>query len=87
MIFFFFNFVSGPLLKEISLNMALESNNSTAINNTRNVMHLYAGHDLSVGMILYFLGNNNIKMPDFGASIHFHLHRDQTLGYIIKVCF
>uniref|UniRef100_A0A2S2R7I7 acid phosphatase n=1 Tax=Sipha flava TaxID=143950 RepID=A0A2S2R7I7_9HEMI len=77
--------ISGPLLKEISLNMELRSNNSN-YNTTRN-MYLYAGHDMSLGTIMFFLGNNRIKLPEFGASIHFHLYQDKTMKYIIKVFY
>lgn len=55
--------------------------------NTPKKMYLYAGHDLSLGTVNYFLGNNITNIPDFGASIHFHLLLDDTMGYIIKVRF
>uniref|UniRef100_A0A2S2R667 acid phosphatase n=2 Tax=Sipha flava TaxID=143950 RepID=A0A2S2R667_9HEMI len=77
--------ISGPLLKEISLNMQLRSDNSN-YKTTKN-MYLYAGHDISLGTVLYFLGNRSIITPDFGASIHFHLYLDKTVGYIVKVFY
>lgn len=64
--------------------MEMQSNSLNS-NTTTQIMHLYSGHDMSLGTMLYFLGNNNTRMPEFGASIHLHLHLDQTLGYIIKV--
>lgn len=48
-------------------------------------MNLYAGHDMSLGTMMYFLGNNITKVPEFGASIHFHLYLDKTMGYIMQV--
>jgi len=48
-------------------------------------MHLYSGHDISVVMAMSFLGNT-INLPDFGASLHFHLyHHDEMNEHTIKV--
>jgi len=52
--------------------------------NTTRKMHLYAGHDISLGMAMRFLGNT-IEWPGFGASLHFHMYYDVTKGYTIKV--
>lgn len=62
--------------------MELRSNNSS--HNTMRKMHLYSGHDISIAMIMGFFGKF-INMPDFGASLHLHLHLDKTIGYTIKV--
>jgi len=69
------------MLKEIGLTMGLHLNNSYY--NTTRKMHLYSGHDITISMVTGFLGN--IKLPDFGASLHFHLYLDKKIGYIIKV--
>ncbi|XP_060879221.1 lysosomal acid phosphatase-like [Metopolophium dirhodum] len=74
--------VIGPLLNEIGLIMESRSNN---YNRTRK-MHLYSGHDISVEMTMSFLGNT-IKLPDFGASLHFHLHYDEINEHTIKMFF
>lgn len=70
------------MLKEIVLDMELRLNNSNS--NAMRKMHLYSGHDISLVMMMNYLGNI-IDMPDFGASIHLHLYLDKTNGYIIKV--
>uniref|UniRef100_A0A2S2QIM0 acid phosphatase n=1 Tax=Sipha flava TaxID=143950 RepID=A0A2S2QIM0_9HEMI len=72
------NIIIGPLIKQISLNMELQSNSPDYIK-TKNNMHLYAGHDMTLGTMMYFLGNNKIKLPDFGASAHFHLYLNKTI--------
>ncbi|XP_025205906.1 lysosomal acid phosphatase-like isoform X2 [Melanaphis sacchari] len=74
--------IIGSLLNEIGLNMESRSNN----NDTRK-MYLYSGHDISVAMAMSFLGNTNIDMPNFGASLHFHLYYDEINEYTIKVYF
>jgi len=60
--------------------MESRSNND----NTTRKMHLYSGHDISVGMAMSFLGHT-IEWPDFGASLHFHMYHDISNGYIVKV--
>lgn len=49
-------------------------------------MHLYSGHDISIATVMGFLGNI-IELPDYGASIHFHLYFDEIIGYIVKVYY
>jgi len=61
--------------------MESSSNN----NNRTRKMHLYSGHDISIKMAMHFLGNTIIGMPDFGGSLHFHLHDDEINKHIIKV--
>jgi len=70
------------MIKEIGSAMELHSNNSN--HNTTRKMHLYSGHDISILMMMGFLGNI-IDMPDFGASLHLHLYLDKTIGYSVKV--
>ncbi|XP_022161993.1 lysosomal acid phosphatase-like isoform X2 [Myzus persicae] len=72
----------GPLLNEIGMNMESSSNNY----NTTRKMHLYSGHDISIGMAMSFLGHA-IELPDFGGSLHFHLYHDVTNEYIVKVFY
>jgi len=61
--------------------MESHSNN---YNRTRK-MHLYSGHDISIKMAMSFLGKT-INLPDFGASLHFHLyHHDEINEHTIKV--
>ncbi|KAL4144062.1 hypothetical protein QTP88_006294 [Uroleucon formosanum] len=72
----------GPLLNEIGSIMESRLNN---YNITRK-MSLYSGHDISVAMAMNFLGNN-IELPDFGASLHFHLYHDDINEYTIKMFF
>lgn len=78
----FFNFHLGRLLQEISLEMESRMNNSNR--NTSRKIHLYSGHDMSVGLILGFL-DNFPETIDFGASVHLHLHFDERIGYTVKV--
>jgi len=78
----FVYYVEGPLLNEIGLIMESRSNN---YNRTRK-MHLYSGHDISVKMTMSFLGNT-IQLPDFGASLHFHLYYDEINEHTIKVWY
>lgn len=47
-------------------------------------MHLYSGHDISIAMAMSFLGNT-IELPDFGASLHFHIYHDEINEDIVKV--
>lgn len=75
-------YFEGPLLTEIGLSMELNKNNSN--HNTTRKMHLYAGHDISLASAMGFLGHI-IEMPKFGASLHFHLYHNETIGYNIKV--
>lgn len=53
------------------------------LNSTRK-MHFYSGHDNTINSILAVLSHIN-EWPDFGASLHFHLYFDNTIGYTIKV--
>lgn len=48
-------------------------------------MHIYSGNDISVGFVLEFF-NAISEMPEFGASVHFHLYHDEKFGYFVKVC-
>ncbi|XP_026808028.1 testicular acid phosphatase homolog isoform X2 [Rhopalosiphum maidis] len=74
--------IIGPLLNEIGLNMESHLNNY----GTRK-MHLYSGHDHSVAMAMSFLGNT-IELPNFGASLHFHLYHGETNNeHTIRVYF
>lgn len=63
----------------------MESCSNNTNNNTTRKMHLYSGHDISIATALGFLGNR-IEIPDFGASLNFHVYLDETIGYIVKVC-
>lgn len=47
-------------------------------------MHLYAGHDISIGMAMGFL-DNFVSTLGFGSSLHFHLYFNEACGYTIKV--
>ncbi|CAH1720660.1 unnamed protein product [Aphis gossypii] len=73
--------IIGPLLNEIGLNMESNLNN----NETRK-MYLYSGHDISIATAMSFLGNT-IELPDFGASLHFHIHHDEINEDTVKVYF
>lgn len=50
-------------------------------------MHLYSSHDITLKAALSSLGDSTIDLPDYGASLHFHLYLNETVGYNIKVCF
>lgn len=80
----YFLYFIGPLLKEIGLEMESRSTNLNNSSSTKTKMHLYSGHDISIAMTMGFLGNI-IELPDFGASLHFHLYNDEQNGYTIKV--
>ncbi|XP_025407954.1 lysosomal acid phosphatase-like isoform X2 [Sipha flava] len=75
----------APLLKEISLNMELRSNDSN-LKSTRK-MHLYSGHDNTVMTASGYLHSDIIGSVYFGASLHFHLYFDNTNGYTIKLFY
>lgn len=62
----------------------MKSHMDNSNQNISRKMHLYSGHDITVGMVLGFFGNF-IEMSDFGASIHLHLHFDEHIGYTIRV--
>lgn len=72
----------GPLLNEIVLNMELRSNSFN--HNITKKMHLYSGHDVSLASVMGFLGNIQ-SIPDFGASLHFHVYYNETIGHTVKV--
>lgn len=62
--------------------MELRSKNYN--HNMTKKMHLYSGHDVSLASVLGFLRNIQ-SMPGFGASLHFHVYRNETIGHTVKV--
>lgn len=70
------------MLKDIGLTMELHLNNSN--HNKTKKMQLYSCHDDNIATSMAFLGNA-VELPGFGASLHFHLYYDETVGYNIKV--
>lgn len=70
------------MLKEIAFFFESHLNNSKYYSTRK--MQLYSCHDDNIATTMAFLGNA-IEMPGFGASLHFHLYHDETIGHSIKV--
>lgn len=70
-------------MREIASDMEMRINGSVGFD-APSKMQLYSGHDLTLTMIMGFLGNI-IEVPSFGASLHIHLHHDEINGHIVKV--
>lgn len=74
------------MLEEIVTNIELQS--SIFNHTTTRKMHLYSSHDVSIKAVIASLMKDSIiDLPDFGASLHFHLYVDETVGYNIKVYY